>query len=283
MESRSRFVVSDANLLGHLGPCAKEVDLVLRELDHCSDRLADMHPGLSEAIHCCADFLQGFLRKACGIDVCTEREPEEDNERIGFAVQRLLALAKEESLRGAEKNRLHQLLRNLTDRFEIYAGAVDSPSLSEDTKTLGNQIRSDLTNLRKQFGFEEVEAPTIRQRIVLVEDNSDERDLLMAFLLKRGCDVHPFKDGADALDYIHGEHPDAVLLLDMNLPNCHGAKVVQSIRNDPLAREMQIIGMSGASLQDNRVSLGPDGLDFWLRKPFNPNAILDVIDSRSHV
>jgi CheY-like chemotaxis protein len=283
MENRSRFVVNDANLLGHLGPCAREVDLVLRELDHCSDRLADMHPGLSEAIHCCADFLQGFLQKACGIDVRTDREPEEDDDRFGFAVQRLLTLAKEESFRGAERYRLHQHLKNLADRFDAYTNAVDSESLSEDAKTQEVQIKSDLLGLLKQFGVEEDETPVSRQRIVLVEDNPDERDLLTAFLLKRGCDVYPFEDGEDALVFIHGEHPDAVLLLDMNLPHCHGAKVVQSIRNNPLSRAMQIIGMSGASLRDNRMSLGPEGLDFWLRKPFNPNAILDVIDSRSHV
>lgn len=281
MEIKSRFVIRDVALLGDIGDCAREVDLVLRELDQSAERLLDKHPGLADAVNSCADFLQGFLHQECGVEVCSQEDAESESDRMGSAVRRMLSLSNAQSMSNAKQSELYRALNLIAKRFEAYVSEVNSKEISSTAQLLERQIRSELQEIQVQLGDRNANPTVPRQKIVLVEDNSDERNLLTVFLEKKGCDVRSFADGEDAVQFILAEQPDAVVLLDMNLPHCHGAKVVERIRSNPISRQIQIIGMSGASLNDNHVTLGPEGLDFWLRKPFNPNAILDVIDSRS--
>lgn len=280
MEIKSRFVVRDVALLGNVGDCVKEVDLVLRELDQSAERLLDKHPGLADAVNSCADFLQGFLDQECGVEVCSQEDSESESDRLGSAVRRLISLSRDRGGSVTQQPELCRALSLLAKRFESFVSEIHAKGITPNAMALEEQIKADLQNLQLQFVDSDTHSALPRQRIVLVEDNSDERNLLTAFLQKKGCDVRSFADGEVAVQFILEEQPDAVVLLDMNLPHCHGAKVVELIRSNPASRQIQIIGMSGASLNDNHVTLGPDGLDFWLRKPFNPNAILDVIDSR---
>jgi CheY-like chemotaxis protein len=281
MEIKSRFVVRDVTLLGSLGGCVREIDLILRELDQSSERLIDKHSGLADAINSCADFLQGFLYHECGIEVCSLYDTEAENDRMGSAVRRLLSLSKLPRIPSAERVGLLSDLNLIAKRFDALVFEFSERGFTPAAQALAEQIRSELQNLESQLGDQNANPTVQRQRIVLIEDNSDERILLTEFLQKKGCVIRSFADGEEAVQFILEEQTDAIVLLDMNLPHFHGAKVVELIRSNPASKQIQIIGMSGASLNDNDVTLGPDGVDFWLRKPFNPNAILDFIESRS--
>lgn len=92
--------------------------------------------------------------------------------------------------------------------------------------------------------------------IVLIEDDTIEREKLKKFLESNGCSVKAFGDGSSALDYISASnHPHSTVLVDMKLPLRDGATVVHNIRKNSQFDAMPIIGMSGSSLSENGLRL----------------------------
>jgi CheY-like chemotaxis protein len=117
-------------------------------------------------------------------------------------------------------------------------------------------------------------APRKLQKALLVEDNSNERELLAGFLRHSGLEVDTAGDGADALDYLgtHGR-PD-VILLDMGLPRVDGPTMVQRIRSNPELAGLKIFGVSGHLPEEFNLERGPRGIDRWFHKPVDPTVLL---------
>jgi two-component system response regulator len=114
--------------------------------------------------------------------------------------------------------------------------------------------------------------------ILLVEDNpSDEKLTLLAF---KSCgvsnEVVVVRDGADALDYLHGggkfserdtTQLPTVVLLDLKLPRVSGLEVLRRIRADPRTRVLPVVILT-SSKEDEDVMRGYDlGANSYVRKP----------------
>jgi two-component system response regulator len=114
--------------------------------------------------------------------------------------------------------------------------------------------------------------------ILLVEDNpSDEKLTLLAF---KSCgvsnEVTVVRDGADALDYLHGggrfsgrdtSQLPTVVLLDLKLPRVSGLEVLRGIRADPRTRVLPVVILT-SSKEDEDVIRGYDlGANAYVRKP----------------
>src|SRR5205085_8039626 len=89
-------------------------------------------------------------------------------------------------------------------------------------------------------------APRSRKALV-VEDDTNERELLAGFLRMAGLDVVTAGDGADALDHLRGAPLPDVVLLDMVLPRCDGPETIRAIRHDPQLRGVRIFAVTGHS------------------------------------
>lgn len=113
--------------------------------------------------------------------------------------------------------------------------------------------------------------PTLR-RVLLVEDDLNERELLAGFLNAKGCECATAGDGIDALTYLEQQRPDLVLL-DMNMPRCDGPETLRRIRRDPHLADLRIVSISGSSPEELGISIGPKGLDAWFAKPLNPSKL----------
>lgn len=115
--------------------------------------------------------------------------------------------------------------------------------------------------------FEEVGAASA----LVVEDNSNERELLIGLLRLYGFQVAGAKDGSAAMKYLHAAEtvPDFVLL-DMNLPNVSGEEVVRSIRASFTDR-MRVFVISGRQPQPLL------GVDSWFQKPLDPEKLIRVL------
>lgn len=102
--------------------------------------------------------------------------------------------------------------------------------------------------------------------ILVVDDESDVRDLLSKFLTRRGYDVATAGDGEAAIEAIREYRPD-IVLLDIRLPKIDGLSVLQRLRDE--SDEVAIITMSGNADEDTaRKSLELGAADF-ITKPFN--------------
>ncbi len=102
--------------------------------------------------------------------------------------------------------------------------------------------------------------------ILVVDDESDVRDLLSKFLTRRGYKVLTAADGEAAIEAIRESRPD-IVLLDIRLPKIDGLSVLQRLRDE--SDDVAIITMSGNADEDTaRRSLELGAADF-ITKPFN--------------
>ena len=119
----------------------------------------------------------------------------------------------------------------------------------------------------------------MNNKILLVEDDFDLRDVLQDILEDDGYDVIPASDGRQALEYLRttcsGDDAPALVILDVILPMVNGWEVLGAIRDDP-SLQMPVIVVSAAGLWR------PDGAAAYLRKPFNVVDLLDTVRGASY-
>ena len=104
-------------------------------------------------------------------------------------------------------------------------------------------------------------------KILIVEDESDLRDILIYHLKREGFDVCASGDGWESLQLAQAERPD-VVLLDLMLPTMDGWEVCRKLRN-AAGYGVHVIIISARNQEDD-VLRGLDlGADDYVRKPFS--------------
>ena len=141
-----------------------------------------------------------------------------------------------------------------------------------------NELQEIDAELRPQDDHQEERKTGRCRRALIVEDNSNESELLAAYLRLNGYEVETVNDGLKALAYLkENEQPDAVLL-DMCMPRLDGRKTVTSIRCEPKWRDLKLYAVSGANRQDMGVDIGPRGVDRWFSKPVDASQLVREIN-----
>ena len=106
-------------------------------------------------------------------------------------------------------------------------------------------------------------------RILMVDDNASNRDLLTRRLQRQGHIVLEAEDGARALALVEKEALDLVLL-DLMMPGISGYDVLALLKSDPRSREIPVIMISALSELNSIVRCIEAGADDYLAKPFDP-------------
>ena len=108
------------------------------------------------------------------------------------------------------------------------------------------------------------------QRILIVDDNEDIREVLGTYVAKEGFEPVVAKDGFEALDLFKKANP-AVVLLDVMMPGMDGYKVCEKIREQS---DVPIILVTAKGDDYDRV-MGLDiGADDYIVKPFNGDEVM---------
>ena len=105
-------------------------------------------------------------------------------------------------------------------------------------------------------------------RILVVDDNASNRDLLSRRLQRQGHKVLQAEDGATALAMVEQEILDLVLL-DLMMPGISGFEVLTRLKCDPRFREIPVIMISALTELDAVVRCIEAGADDYLAKPFD--------------
>lgn len=112
-----------------------------------------------------------------------------------------------------------------------------------------------------------------REKILVVEDEADLREVLAYNLTRDGYRVVTAESGAEGLRKARKEVPDLVLL-DLMLPDLDGVEVCRRLKKDPLTATLPII-MVTAKSEEADVVLGLGvGADDYVPKPFSPRTLL---------
>ncbi|HSB42832.1 MAG TPA: response regulator [Methylomirabilota bacterium] len=111
------------------------------------------------------------------------------------------------------------------------------------------------------------------QRVLIVEDEPDIRDLLVFHLEREGYQVTKSRSGAEAVRLARAAPPDLVLL-DLMLPEMDGLEVCRRLRRDPATQAVPIVMLTARGDEVDRV-LGLElGADDYVVKPFSPRELV---------
>ncbi len=113
-------------------------------------------------------------------------------------------------------------------------------------------------------------------RILLVEDNEDNRDMLSRRLQRRGHEVSLAVDGEEGVEKAGTESPD-LILLDMSLPRMDGWAVARTIRDSGAV--VPIIALTAHAMQGDREKALAAGCDEYDTKPVELPRLLEKIDA----
>ena len=117
-----------------------------------------------------------------------------------------------------------------------------------------------------------------KERVLLVEDEGDIRDVIEYNLERAGYLTLAFDNGEAGLEAIRNESPDLVLL-DLMLPGIDGLEICRQIKEDPTTRDIPII-MITAKTEESDVVLGLGvGADDYVNKPFSPQELIARVKS----
>ncbi len=113
-------------------------------------------------------------------------------------------------------------------------------------------------------------------RILIVEDNVDNMELVCFLLKQAGFEVLQARDGRQGLDMAYNEHP-AMILLDMGIPEIDGWKVAHQLKNDPITKNMIIVALTGHTGPGERKRSLSAGCDGYISKPFEASSLVEQV------
>jgi CheY-like chemotaxis protein len=126
-------------------------------------------------------------------------------------------------------------------------------------------------------GEEQWPPPVLRGlRVLVVEDDADEREITAALLGAAGADVRSAGTAADALATLAWWWPD-VLLSDIGLPGGDGYQLLEAVRSTPRGRGLPAAAVTGQTGADDRRRALRAGFRAHLPKPVDPDRLVSVV------
>src|SRR5262245_21412550 len=113
-------------------------------------------------------------------------------------------------------------------------------------------------------------------RILVVEDQEDNRQILRDLLTNAGYEMIEAEDGQQALDLAARHRPD-LILMDIQLPLLDGYEATRRIKADPNLKMIPIIVVTSYALSGDEEKARAAGCDAYVAKPFSPRALLAKI------
>ena len=114
--------------------------------------------------------------------------------------------------------------------------------------------------------------------ILVVEDNVDNYELVRFVLERNGYHVFLAVNGRDGVDAARLQMPD-LIIMDMSLPEMDGWDATARIKKDPKTKHIPLVALTVHTLPADRKRALDAGVDAYLTKPINMEALLQVIDN----
>jgi CheY-like chemotaxis protein len=115
-------------------------------------------------------------------------------------------------------------------------------------------------------------------KILLVEDNEMNRDMLSRRLERKGFEVVIAVDGQAGVDMASSTNPD-IILMDLSLPVMDGWEATRRLKADPATQRIPVIALTAHAMSGDEVKAREAGCDDYDTKPVNLNRLLEKIGS----
>jgi len=114
-------------------------------------------------------------------------------------------------------------------------------------------------------------------KVLLVEDNEMNRDMLSRRLIRRGFEVVFAMDGQQGVDLARSERPD-IILMDMSLPVIDGWEATRRVKADDVTRSVPVIGLTAHAMAGDREKAIEAGCDDYDTKPVELDRLIGKIE-----
>jgi signal transduction histidine kinase/CheY-like chemotaxis protein len=158
---------------------------------------------------------------------------------------------------------------------ELHGGSIEASSAglgqgSEFTVRLPMESERQTTNSSQSGNGNGAlaAAASIRDPILIVDDNVDAAKTLAMLLRGKGYPVHTLHDGPAALAWL-AAHVPSMILLDIGMPVVDGYEVARRIRRQPEFRNVPLIALTGWGQPEDRRRSAEVGFDYHLVKPID--------------
>jgi two-component system cell cycle response regulator DivK len=118
------------------------------------------------------------------------------------------------------------------------------------------------------------------KRILVVEDQNDDRQIIRDMLVGTGYAITEAEDGEQALAAVAKERPD-LILMEIQLPSMDGYEAMRRIRTDPALSSIPIIAVTSFTPSGEEKKARAAGCDDFVPKPYSPRELLAKI--RQHL
>jgi CheY-like chemotaxis protein len=115
-------------------------------------------------------------------------------------------------------------------------------------------------------------------KILLVEDNEMNRDMLTKRLQRRGYEVVVAVDGQDGVAQANSQAPD-LILMDMSLPVMDGWAATRQLKTDPATARIPVIALTAHAMAGDQEKALAAGCDDYDTKPVEITRILEKIEA----
>jgi two-component system cell cycle response regulator DivK len=114
-------------------------------------------------------------------------------------------------------------------------------------------------------------------KVLLVEDNEMNRDMLSRRLVRRGFEVVFAVNGKQGVDLARSEKPD-IILMDMSLPIMDGWEATRCVKSDDATRSVPVIGLTAHAMSGDREKAIEAGCDDYDTKPVELDRLIGKIE-----
>lgn len=115
-------------------------------------------------------------------------------------------------------------------------------------------------------------------KILVVDDEPSLRFLVAASLEDEGYDILEAADGLEAHAIVQEDQPD-LIILDVMMPGLTGYELCSLLKGNPNTCNILILMLTAKGQEQDRVQSQQAGADYYLRKPFSPLELIDVVES----
>ncbi len=116
----------------------------------------------------------------------------------------------------------------------------------------------------------------MKEKILIIEDNSQNVRLLKMALRAKGYTLLEAADGEEALDMAINNKPD-LIIMDIQLPKVNGVEVTKKLRQMSDFKQTPIIAVTAYAMKGDEEKIMKAGCDAYLSKPINTRQLPEIV------
>ena len=114
------------------------------------------------------------------------------------------------------------------------------------------------------------------KRILVVEDQEDNRQILRDLLASADYAMDEAENGQEALDAVVRQRPD-LILMDIQLPQVSGLEVTRWIKDDPELRAIPVVAVTAFAMKGDEERIREGGCEAYLSKPISVGKFIETV------